>query len=787
MKKTAKLFLFAAMAAVVFSCTKENQVNTDNNFPDGKNSEKVIVPATDGNTLTSFKYTLEGASTKVTVNISNGVTAVENGDEVLVFVASDNKAVYIFDSSNSRFNLKSGETAVELSAPASVFYPANEYEVDGGSVKFIMPAAIEASDDFGAINPMAGVIAGSEGAYEVLLCNLASVLRVQVTADVNINSVKLDYGAGVNYASGAKFTVDASAKTMALSSGSAGTDETVALGTPATSADVLFIIPTLDLANGLTATANLAANHNGGANSFSVTNSATEARLRNKISTMSFYAGLFSGGAGVDGDPYLIANARDFKNLQKYTVDGYTPGSKTAASFLSAYYKQTADIDAGTVTPIGTSSAPFTGEYDGNNNALNNVTIAGTDFAGIFGQISGGSVKNLTIGSGSTISTNASNKGVGGIAGKITSGSISGCTNNADVTCTAASDQSYAGGIVGLVNNLTANVVISNCVNNGAIYGNIFVGGITGSLNAGSYDATIFKCINNAAVTAKASNAGGIAGALYKGTVNLCYGGKGVQSNNYPTGGAIVKAVSRAGGLVGIMNNANAWVLNSSSRAFVWTTGKSDEGYKSAAGGLVGYINTAGGHIVNSVHWNMNVSNTGATSADDATGKIAVGGIVGYIANNNGYVANCYTQRQGNALGCYYIDGSQMKGRCLANNDKGTWIGQIFGYNAGTIVNSYYSTAYTGVGTSTGTDHSAGVSNDVKNGTAAASDINIYTADGSSVNTTKSGYLWEILEAGKSLTGWSGADDMSWTHYTSGSLEVAIPTVILDAGSEFYL
>ena len=789
MKQTIKYFgLIAAAAAIAFSCTKETDLDIATPETQTEQQSQPVVPATDGNLLTSFGVTIEGQpqdpETKVSVDLGEGTTAIEENDEVLVFVGASNYAIYKYNG--TEFVLKEGETAVALDNPASVFYPASEYVVDGSDVLFVMPNGIETSgEDLGAINPMAGQITGSADAYTVQLCNLASVLRVMVTADVNIKSVELDFGSK-DIAHGSKYTIDADTKEMEFASGSTSETETVSLETPAKSADVLFLIPTVEL-NGLTVTANLAEEHNGGTNTFSVSNASTTARTRNTIATMSFYAGLFSGGEGTSESPYLIANARDFKYIQKYTTAGY--GDIPASSFLAAHYQQTADIDfnGATLTPIGTESAPFSGVYKGGAKGLDNFKVSVDDFAGLFGVISGGAVENITIGNKASISTTVDGKGAGSIAGKLIAGTISGCTNSAPVECTKTSGNSYVGGIVGLVYNTTGNVNISECVNNGAIKCNIFAGGIAGSINAGSNEATVFKCINNAAVTANGSNAGGIAGALYKGTINLCYGGTATQSNNYPTGGAIVKTVSRAGGIVGIMNNTDAWVINCSSRAFVWTTGGNSDNYKAAAGGLVGYINTGGGHIVNSVHWNMNVTNTGVSEAADAKGKIAVGGIVGYIANTTGSVANCYTQRQGNALGCYKVSGSTMSALCMANNSIGTWIGQIYGYNKGTVINSYYSTAYTGLGTNAGTSKITGVANGVKNGTEAQSNVQIYDLSGDAYGLPVTGKLWEILEAGKNLTGWTGSDDMSWTHYTSGSLEVTIPTVILNAGEDFYL
>ena len=777
----------AAVVAIALSCSKEETAANTGKDPQQNSPEAYIGH---GEALMSFGATTPDViSNRLTVDLFTGETAIQQDDEVLVFVDGNNHAIYKHDG--QKFVLKDGEQPVALSSAASVFYPANEFFVSNNRAIFEMPFPIETSEGLGAINPMAGMISGTAGDFSVELHNFVSVLRVKVTADENIEKVSLDFG-GKRYGTSnaydkAGFDVDASNCEMVYAGGGEYSVE-LWLDTPGKAADVLFLIPTLELPDGLNVTAQLEANHNGGSKTFSVTNASTAARARNTVSTMNFYAGLFSGGAGTAADPYKISTVRDLKYLKKYSTEGY--GSNSAEYFLAAAYKQTSDIDFNqtSLTPVGTQTAPFGGHYDGQGHSLDNFVVSIDDYAGVFGVIANGTVENLVIGNKASVTTTVSDKGAGALVGKLVAGTVSGCTNNAPVKCSATSGNSYVGGIVGLVNNATASVSISECVNNGAVRGNIFVGGIAGSVNAGSYSATVYKCINNAAVTANASNAGGIAGALYKGTVNLCYGGKGVQSSNYPTGGSIVKAFSRAGGLVGIMNNANAWVVNSSSRAFVWTTGDNTENYKAAAGGLVGYINTSGGHIVNCVHWNMQVANTGAADAADAKDKIAVGGIVGYIANNKGYIANCYTQRHGNALGCYTVSGSAMTTLCLANNTtNGTWIGQVFGYNAGIAVNCYYPTLNPGVGTNAGTDHVTGVTNDVKNGTANATDVSIYNAAGSTVVSTVSGKLWEILEAGKGQTGWTGSDDMSWTHYTSGSLEVAIPSVIYNAGSAYYL
>ena len=317
MKKTLNFFAIATICMIAFSCTKEES----NNPVSEKESaaEEQVVPAVDGNLLTSFSVSFENdvdsPATSVSVNLTDGTTSIENGDEVLVFVDKDNHAIYTYDSSSAKFILKGGETAVALDGTASVFYPENEYEIVGTGVKFTMPASIEASGDFGAINPMVGQIEGSAGSYSVTLQNVISVLKVHVDADVNINSVTLEYGSGLNYAGGSRYYINPSSLAMDYSDASAQTYETCALATPAKSADVLFMLPTLALTNGLTITANLEENHNGGANTFTVTNGSTSARERNKISTLSFKAKLFDGGQGTSESPYLIASSKEIASI----------------------------------------------------------------------------------------------------------------------------------------------------------------------------------------------------------------------------------------------------------------------------------------------------------------------------------------------------------------------------------------------------------------------------------------------------------------------------------------
>ncbi len=611
MKKTSKLFILAAMAAVVFSCSKEKQFDSDINVQEGNNPGKAVVPAVDGNRLTSFKYTLENPGTKVDVNLVSGLTNIEDGDKVLVFVGEGNKSVYEYDLVNNKFVLHSGDGVV-LSSPASVFYPADEFAADGANVKFTMPAAIEASGDLGAINPMAGIIEGTSGSYTVELKNVASVLRVKVIADENITSVKLDYGTDVKYASGSKFIVDASAITMAATDASSNTYETCSIATPAKSADVLFMVPTISLTNGLTITANL----DGAASSRSISRTAYTP-LRNKISKLDFRA-FFSGGLGTEDNPYKIADARDFKNIQTLIANGFDSDLKSE-HFQTAYYKQTANIDINNedLTPIGNETTPFAGFYDGDGNSLQNIAInASADNAGVFGYMTGGTVKKLNV-SGNISST--ANQ-VGGIVGYMAGGTIEECSFIGDVTGNA-----QVGGIVGDA-------------------------GLQSSLSASNI-CKITACRVNADVESVlngASNVGGLLGRIrHSVIVNSCYAKGTVKGAGYNIGGLVGQMVVNVANVVG-----RSYMFDCLANMNVTATRPAGQNVR--LGGAVGYIlNSTDNTTANAPY--VGVDNCVVAPVTITASGNNVGGFVGALKGNTADTATDMKNRLRLRNNCTFV------------------------------------------------------------------------------------------------------------------------------------
>lgn len=689
MKKTLKLFGLAALAAIAFSCTKNDDLvtptttPTDETVPGGEPAAPSVVPATDGGVLTSFGATVASESAKVSVNLTSGATDIEENDEALVFAADGNSATYVYDG--SQFVLKEGETAVTVNTATGVYYPASEYEAGSESVKLILPSPVLADGDaLGEVNPMAGVITGEAGNYSVTLNNLTSVLRVKVKADVNISGVSLGFGS-LNYAAGAKFTVDLTGSTPALTfaNGSAAS-EAITLATPALTADVLFLLPAVALTDGLTVTANLTGNHNGGTDSFSLSQSGTYTPTVNKISTMSFYAGLFSGGTGTSGDPYIIANARDFKNISVYCKNGY--GSLTASSFLAATYKQTVDInfkDADISNyMIGAASTPFTGTYNGDSKTLSNFTITGTpsgnEGVAPFKAVDGATLQNISISganvtggkftaglvgyangasltitgcsiSSSTISASG-DYGAAGLIGGLYAGTVSSCSGT-DLTIGATNTEGnkrYYGGLISYARGTTN---VSGCSLNGTTTVNgtpAYFGGIAGQTNED--ETTITGCDNHSDISGVGNFAGGIVGIKSKGSIEGCTNDGSVSGAQY------------VGGIVG--RNAAGNILGCTNEGAITSTGY--------AGGIAGDV--TGGTIKDC---------TNESSATFSVIGATVGGIAGNLTGGTITASDGrYTENKAD------IDLGVVEG----NNNVGGIVGQL----EGAITNVKNSGAITG-------------------------------------------------------------------------------------------
>ena len=172
-------------------------------------------------------------------------------------------------------------------------------------------------------------------------------------------------------------------------------------------------------------------------------------------------------GSGTSADPYLITSTSDLNQLATNVNSG--------TDYQNVYFKQTNPITlSGNWTPIGTSSKPFKGKYDGDNKTISGLTVSGSyQYAGLFGYTKGTSNYNV-----------CSLKNI----------IVKDC--NIDVSGTT---ESYAGGIVGYASDDTQ---IRNCRVSGTVKAKTNAGGIVGILwtTPGGHIAQMIECFADVTV-----------------------------------------------------------------------------------------------------------------------------------------------------------------------------------------------------------------------------------------------------------------------------------------------
>ena len=159
-------------------------------------------------------------------------------------------------------------------------------------------------------------------------------------------------------------------------------------------------------------------------------------------------------------------------------------------------------------TPIGNFDNNYQGTFDGNGKTISNLYINATsEFAGFFGYLAGGNIKNITFDNAKVNSTGIYYTGIlAGYAGSCIFENIKTLGN-----CSVEGKQ-ITGGIAGIaVGN------ISNCENHAEVKGMGSLGGILG-MYYGS-DNSITSCANYGAVTGTYRQVGGMVGYFDSGTI----------------------------------------------------------------------------------------------------------------------------------------------------------------------------------------------------------------------------------------------------------------------------
>lgn len=215
--------------------------------------------------------------------------------------------------------------------------------------------------------------------------------------------------------------------------------------------------------------------------------------------------GDFLGGAGIEEAPYLIA----------------APGGFQYISYeLAGAYLMENDIDFGNeiCIPIGTSSEPFKGTFDGGNHTLRGLKVSANGYAGLFGKTSGAVFKNLRIDE-AEIKSASGNAGI--LVGYLENGNIEKCSMSGSVTGTA-----YVGGLAGQISGNSSKV--SKCRMQGTVNGTEYVGGLIGEAKGNIEDCyaigSVFSTKNN-------MYTGGLIGRIQLGNIKNSYAAAQVSKN----------------------------------------------------------------------------------------------------------------------------------------------------------------------------------------------------------------------------------------------------------------
>ena len=292
-------------------------------------------------------------------------------------------------------------------------------------------------------------------------------------------------------------------------------------------------------------------------------------------------------GSGISGDPYLIGTPEELAGMAERINAGYDQ---------NAYFKLTADIllnDGGEVfsenlmgknawTPIGKDyNEHFRGNFDGDGHTISGIYInTSVNNMGLFGETHA-KIYDVRIEDSFIKGAHC----VGGLVGKVNSyQNIDNCYSNATVI-----GEGSVGGIAGSSNYLT----ISNCINEGNVFGDSSsVGGIVGI----GYGLSVGDCSNRGNVTGKGF-LGGIVGSISHNGSSMegCSNSGTISGSDYYVGGLIghsygtvihtsynsgsVSGIKYVGGLVGMLGSSGTIMM-------AYNCGEiSGQGY---VGGLIG-------------------------------------------------------------------------------------------------------------------------------------------------------------------------------------------------------
>ena len=407
-------------------------------------------------------------------------------------------------------------------------------------------------------------------------------------------------------------------------------------------------------------------------------------------------------GEGTSTSPYLLANADQLEDFMNSCGQGQIDSCDDYVTLID-------DINMNTrsETPTGDSSNPFTGNFEGNDFTIENVSMSGAtanDF-GFFGRTSSAVIRNLNLEvfiSGNsrtnigglighalsttidnvhlTGSVSQGNASVGGIVGRYSTGSLRNSSTDMDVSGTSA-----VGGLVGFANNPLiqdsfargdvkgigndiggligiggrfGGASVSNVYAQGNVSGSYNVGGLVGNSN---FDTHFHDCFATGDVTATTitgnSNAGGLIGQMADASSNQ-------RVTNCYALGDVHGEMDNVGGFVGYVDGSGERFLSNS-----W-----------AAGDVKGL-----GHVGGFIGLGISPTISDSFALGDAEGFATSSNFIGGFAGRIGYSADKRETTRSFAIG--NIFNSRSAGDSMSGGFAGAAQNQIISdsYSVGNV------------------------------------------------------------------------------------------------------
>ncbi len=320
----------------------------------------------------------------------------------------------------------------------------------------------------------------------------------------------------------------------------------------------------------------------------------------------------YSGGNGLSGTPYQIANEADLSYLASHSADWGKHFIQTANIVMSANH-----------TPIGNSTTSFTGSYDGDEYTITSLSVSQTaDYAGMFGYVDGAEIKDLSLAS---LNVSGGDDYVGGLAGYATGATITNISVSGSV-----SGKYNLGGMIGEAEN----TVISNCAasaitvnSTGGTDAGSNIGGLIGVLSTTGSGSVSSSSSSGTVNSDGAEDVGGLIGESQVNVTN-CSSSANVDAVDYvggligfPDGGTISN--SHSTGTVegdeyvgGFLGDADACTIQNCYSTGTVSIDGSDEDY---IGGFIGRADAC--------------TISGSYSSGNVSGDDWTGGFIGYALN----------------------------------------------------------------------------------------------------------------------------------------------------------